>query len=139
MPIIQINYVAILVSAVVFMFLGYLWYGPFFGKLWMKLIGATQKDMDAAKAGMAKTYAISFIGALVTTYVLAHFVSVGQAASFGTGATIGFWAWLGFVATTGVNEFIYSPKPKPWKLYWLNQGYWLVSLLIAGGILAVWK
>ncbi|MBI3341870.1 DUF1761 domain-containing protein, partial [Candidatus Curtissbacteria bacterium] len=35
----QINYMAVVAAAVVNMVLGFLWYGPLFGKPWMKMMG----------------------------------------------------------------------------------------------------
>jgi len=140
MPTVEINYLAILASAVIYMALGFLWYGPFFGKPWMKLVGMNPKDMTKEqKAAMGKTYAISFIGALIMAYVLAYFIRFTLATTIEAGVITGFWAWLGFVATTGANEFLFAVKPKPWTLYLINQGYILVSLLIVGGLLAVWR
>lgn len=38
---VPVNYLAILVAAVLSMVLGFLWYGPLFGKEWTKLMGVT--------------------------------------------------------------------------------------------------
>jgi hypothetical protein len=45
----EINYLAILASGIIMMVLGYLWYGPLFGKPWMKLAGITKSDMEKSK------------------------------------------------------------------------------------------
>lgn len=139
MPTGEINYLAVFVAAVAYMVLGFLWYGPLFGKPWMKLIGMSERDMEAAKKGMGKTYALTMLGAIVMFYVLVHFIEVSNVAEAGEGAMVGFWAWLGFVATTGANDFLFSVKPKPWNLYFLNQGYLLFGLMIGGAILAGWR
>lgn len=136
---VAVNYTAVLVAAVVYMALGFLWYGPLFGKAWMRLVGMTKADMNKAKKGMGKTYLISFVGAVVMAYVLYHFLRFAGANTWEAGAQGGFWAWLGFVATTGVNEHLFSVKPKPWSLYAINQGYLLVGLMVGGAILAVWR
>ncbi len=39
---VDINYGAVLVAAIIEIVLGFLWYGPFFGKMWMKSIGVTE-------------------------------------------------------------------------------------------------
>jgi hypothetical protein len=139
MQTVEVSNVAVLVSAVVYMVLGFLWYGPLFGKPWMKLVGMTKEHMEEAKKkGMGKTYGLSFVGALVMFYVLAHFAKYAQASTMTEGMQTGFWAWLGFVATTGMNEFLFAVKKKPWKLYFINQGYLLIGLLVGGAILATW-
>ena len=137
MPAVYVNYVAVLVAAIVQMGVGMLWYGPLFGKAWMKLVGLTKKDTEKAmKEGMAKTYFISFLGALVSAYVLAYLVGAFNAASAIEGATIGFWAWTGFVATTQLTGVLWEGKT--WNLYYLDVAYQLVALLLMGGLLAAW-
>ena len=134
----SVNFLAIVVSAIVSMALGMLWYGPLFGKAWMKMAGLSKEDMEKAKkAGMAKAYVITLFGALIMAYVLAHFVQAGNLATITGGAMIGFWAWLGFVATTSLSPILWEKKP--WSLYVLNNGYTLAVLLANGAILAVWR
>lgn len=134
---ISVNIWAVLISSLVLMVLGFLWYGPVFGKTWMKLSGISQKDIEEAKSQMSKTYALSTLGALVISFVLAYFVQFLEARSAVSGAMIGFWIWLGFVATTMLNSVLYEGKPM--MLYALNTGYYLVALPIMGAILAVWS
>lgn len=58
------------------------------------------------------------------------------AEAFGGGAFVGFLAWLGFVAAPSFPQGLYENRP--FKLFAINTGYWLVGLLISGGLLAVW-
>ena len=136
---VNVNYVAVLVAAIVQMVVGALWYSPLlFGKMWMKLSGLTQKQLEEAKKkGMGKSYTLMFLGTLVMSYVLAHFVTYTGATTFVLGMQTGFWIWLGFLATTTMGMVLWDNKP--WSLYVLNNGYHLVVLLLMGGILAVWS
>lgn len=135
---IEINLLAVLVTAAINMSLGFFWYGPLFGKAWTKLSGFTKEDMEKAqKEGMAKSYTFTILGALVMSYVLAHFISVGGASTAIAGATIGFWLWLGFIATTTLSGVLWGKKP--FNLFILENGYYLVLLVLNGAILAVWK
>ena len=136
----DINYLTVLVSSLFVMGLGAFWYSPAgFGKSWMRLMGISMEKMDEmkAKGGMGKSYGLAMLGNLVMVYVLAHFVEAGNALTAWEGAQIGFWAWLGFVAMPSMNTVIWEGKP--WKLYLINIGYYLVALKIAGAILAVWR
>lgn len=138
MPSVGINYLAVLVAGVLSMALGAFWYSPAaFGKLWMTLSGLTEASMEQAKKkGMTKLYTIAFIGSLVMSYVLAHFVDYAEATTVSEGLQTGFWVWLGFMATKTLGTVLWENKPV--KLYILNTTYDLVSALIAGSILAVW-
>ena len=136
----MVNYIAIVVAALAAHVLGYLWYGPLFGKKWMQLMKLTDKDKEKGKhKGMAKLMAISFIGSLVTAAVLSLFIGPG----FGdvksgmiNGAIVAALVWIGFMATKALGGVLWEGKS--WKLYFLNVSYDLVSLLLMGVILGAW-
>ncbi len=136
--VINVNYLAVVVAAILHMALGFLWYGPLFGKMWMGMMGFTQKTIEEAKTkgGMGKNYAIALLGAFVTNWVLAYVVGFSGAATILEGMQAGFWVWLGFMATTTLSGVLWEGKS--WKLYLLNNGHLLIGLLLSGAILAVW-
>ena len=130
----NVNWLAVLVTAIGYMAIGALWYGPLFQKLWMQLTGVTE---ESVKAGAAKAYAIMFVVALVSVFVLAMFVLTLDAAAFIDGLIIGFFVWVGFQATVMLNPVIFEKRP--FRLFLINAGYNLVTLLAAGGVLAIWQ
>lgn len=141
--VVNINYLAVLAAAVASMVLGFLWYGPLFGKPWADMMGYKFDSPEAMKAMQKKAmpgYVASFIGALVMSYVLAHsliFASAyTQTEGVSAGLMAGFWSWLGFVAPVTLGTVFWESKP--WKLWFINVSYWLVLLLVMGAILAIW-
>ena len=133
----DVNYLAVLVAAVINMALGALWYSPvMFGKMWMQLMNFTPEKMAEAKKGMGKAYVAAFLGALVMSYFLAVFVATFGAGSFGEGAQVGAFLWLGMIATTSLSAVLWEGKSP--KLYYMFNSYQLVILVITGGMLAVW-
>lgn len=134
----DVNYLAVLIAAIVSMAVGAYWYSPAgFGKQWAALMGwGDAAKMDQMKKGATKSYVWGFVGALVMAFVLANVVRLAGATSFVEGAVVGFWVWLGFVATTQIGSILWDMKPA--KLFAINSGYSLVTLLINGAILAIW-
>ena len=130
----SVNYVAILVSAVLAMVVGAVWYGPLFGKMWMKLSG--MKMEDAKKTDMSKAYGLTFVGWLLVAFVLAHFVQYTDSMTFADGAMTAFWAWLGFALPTAIGTTVFEGKPM--QLLLLNKCHDLTAMLLMGGILTVW-
>ena len=135
-PAISINYWAVLAAAVASMVLGFLWYGPLFGKVWIKLMNFDKKQMEQMKKkGMGKIYTLMVINTLVVSYILAHFIKY-------LGTTVpealktAFWLWLGFIATVMLGSVLWEGKS--WKLYSINTAYWLVNLAVMSAILALW-
>lgn len=137
---VPINYLAVVVSAVVAMAIGFFWYGSLFGKAWMRLAGITQEEMKSMKMTPLGASIGGFIMSLLMAYTLAHAIVFGNAYLGTAGAAGGmmgaFWYWLGFIvpATSGV----YLWEGKSFKLWALNAGYYLVALLAMGAILASW-
>ena len=140
MPEAAVNYLAVLVTALITMVIGFVWYSPMlFGKQWSELMGFSvnsPEDLKNMRQKAKPAYAVSFIGALLMSYVLAHFVDYAGSTTFAEGLQTGFWIWIGFVATTGLTNNMFSGKPL--KLYMINYGYHLVTMAIAGGMLAIW-
>ena len=133
---VDVNYLAILVSAIASMIVGGLWYSPvLFAKQWMQLNNMTEQEMKSAKPG--PLYAQAFVASLLTYYVLAHFIHYTNAATAVDGAKTAFWVWLGFITTVQFTANLFSSKKI--GAYFLDTSYQLVTTLVAGVILAVWK
>ena len=139
--IVEVNLLAVLVAAVASMVIGFLWYSQFlFGKQWMALSGLDEKKMKGMKMGANKAYLFSFIGALVMADVLAH-ASVFSAYYFSELPKLtaylmtSFWSWLGFVMPVQAGMVLFGDKP--FRLFLLNTGYQLVSLIVMGLVLAL--
>ena len=134
-----VNYLAVLTSAVVIFVLGGLWYSPvLFAKKWMSLMGKTEAELKADSSGaMPILYLLAFICALLTAWVLAvllnHFVNLTPL----RGALVGALCWVGFAGPTSFATALFSGQP---KLLWLiNSSYNLISFILAGIILAIWR
>ena len=136
----QPNLLAVLVAGLIPMLIGSIWYGPVFGKAWLKLIGKTEEEIRATMNPM-KMYVVTFIMALVMAYVLAHVLQAFADAYGVTGIPAGlqaaFWIWLGFVLTIGYQAVAFEDKKI--SLFALNMGYNLVTLLAMGTLLGAWR
>ncbi|HEY0010860.1 MAG TPA: DUF1761 domain-containing protein [Candidatus Paceibacterota bacterium] len=138
---VMINYWAVFGAVVVSVILGVLWYGPFFGKQWMRTVGISHEQMEEAKRkgmpGMWRTYAMMAVGTLLMAYVLAHVIAAfGE--SFdqsigGIGVNAGLWMWIGFVAPVTLGNVLWEGRP--WKYWFIVSGYYLVSLILMGIII----
>jgi hypothetical protein len=137
-----IDYWTVLGAAAAAVILGVLWYGPLFGRQWMRTVGISHEQMAEAKRrgmqGMWRTYAVMIIGTLVMSYVLAHVIaafgdSLGESIG-GTGASAGIWMWLGFVAPVTLGSVLWENRP--WKYWFIVAGYYFVSLVLMGIIIA---
>lgn len=131
---VQINFWAVLVAAILSMALALLWFSPrLFGKIWMKEIDATE---ESAKNINIK-YLLSFVTTIISAYILAYAMILSDSVTVYEGAEIGFYVWLGFVATTTFSTVLWERRPI--ILYFIDNIYRLISLILMGGILSVWR
>jgi surface polysaccharide O-acyltransferase-like enzyme len=136
----HVNYLAVLVAGVVIFILGGLWYSPaLFAKKWTALMGKTEAEMKAAaaSASIPAMYAVAFLCSLVIAWALAIVIGHFGHPSLVKGLKVAGLCWLGFAATTSFATGLFSMTPKP--LWLINSGYNLVSFLVAGAILGVWR
>ena len=136
---IAINYLAVLVAAIVAYAAGALWYSPaLFGKVWMHLTKLSPEQMtEAKKKGMTASYIVGFISTLVMAWIFAAMLAATGSASVSVGLTSAFWIWLGFIATSFLMPVLWERQPL--KLYFINVGHYLLALLIIGSILGGWR
>ena len=133
----DISLISVLVAAIAQLVIGSIWFGPLLGKTWAALAGVKPEAMKPQPAALAAMIA----SALVMAYVLAHILvfasAYTKAAGIPAGLAAGFWCWLGFAAPITLGPVIYEGKPI--RLWLITGGYYLVSLLAMGAILALWR
>lgn len=133
MPSVDINYWAVLVATIVNMVVGSIWYSKaLFGKEWAKLVGKKFEDMQ----GAGPSYAITTVAAFIQAWVLAHFIVYAGSNTFWEGVVTAFWLWLAFTAVVLATNIVFEGRP--WRLWQINANYFLLVLVINGGLLAAW-
>jgi hypothetical protein len=132
----KINYLAVIVAAVVHFIIGGLWYGLIFANTFVEIVGRAQLEQMVADSHWSQ-YVVAFVTSLLLVYVLAHFIQYTGSKTVAGGMQTAFWLWLGFAATTQLSGVIFEQRKL--GLYLLNIGYQLVACLICGAILAAWK
>lgn len=143
MPTITVNYLAVLVCAMAAMPVGFLWFGPLFGKTWARHMGFGEMQ---PRGNMAKAMTIFFVGNLLIAFVLAHSIEVWQASSWGLspdrapwiyGLNAAVWTWLGFFLPVQMGRVAWEMKR--WGLVLINSSFDLTRLLLFALILAYWQ
>jgi len=77
------------------------------------------------------------VGALLQSWILVHFVQYAGSTTVKEGAITGFWLWLAFVAVVMAGAYVFEGRP--FKLWKINAGYFLVVLVANGALLAAWR
>lgn len=135
MFILEVNWIAIFVAAVINVIIGVAWYSPtILGKQWKQLVeqSSRKKVADYSSGKML----INALTALVLSIVVSILTKTIGATTIKEGVIVGLVLWVGFVATTALSDYMASNRPI--KLYLINSGYYLVSIVVMSAILAAW-
>ncbi len=131
----SINVWAVLVAALSAFVVGWLWYGPLFGKHWMKLNGFTEEMLrEGGGMSMPLIMIVNYIATALAAFAIAIFI--GSEADMHFGIFAGFMIALFWIGTSRLNDVLYERKP--FKLYLINVGYYLVIYIIMGAVLGAW-
>jgi len=132
----HVNYFAVIVAAIINMLVGALWYGPLlFAKQWMAVNNINPEDMK--NVNPAPLYAQSIVVTVISYFVLAMAIIVTNTVRLNGGMSLAFWLWLGFIAPVQYTANLFSNKKV--LAFFIDTGYQLITMLMAGGLLAVWR
>jgi len=128
------NNLAVVVAAIAYFILGYVWYGLLFNKPWMALEQMTPEKMQGASPVVP--FIVSFLLELLIAYSLAQLCIWRNANTVGRGASVGVLVWIGFVGPISLMTYMFEMRPK--ALFAINEFYPLAGLILMGAILGGW-
>ena len=129
-----VNYLAIVIAAVVAWLAGAAWYMSL-GKFWMAALGMTPEKMAEGKnrPGAYLPFIYVFVAELVMAWALAGLLGHIGAITLRGGIISGAFCWLGFVITVIVVNNSFAMRS--WRLTLIDGGHWLLVLLLMGAII----
>ena len=130
-----VNYLAVVVAAVIALVIGFIWYSPpVFGNRWMAYLGTTQAQLgNPGPTGMA----VGIVASLLNAWVLAVLSLNLGGKSITDGIMLGALAWLGFMATITAAQI--SFEKKPWGLWVLNNAHNLLIQVLMAVVVTIWR
>lgn len=133
----EIDYLAVLVTAVAGFLIGWLWYSPvLFAKPWMAEMKITEEMMkEAAAKGMAGFFIRSFLYTLFSTAALYLLIASRGYPNVIKGVGIGVFAGL-FVGLRFLNGAVWEQKSA--KLLAITVGHEVALFAAQGAILGAW-
>jgi uncharacterized protein DUF1761 len=125
-----VNYVAVVIAAVVAMVIGFAYYAPqVMGDRWMSYLGTTRAQLgNPAPTGMLA----GVVASLLNAWVLAVLAKNLGGTSFADGAMLGVICWLGFMATITAAEVAFLKQP--WALWLVNNVHNVIVQIVMGAI-----
>lgn len=131
----DVNYWAALVSVVAAMAIGAIYYSPAVaGRAWMNAIGKTPEEIKAsAKPSM---YIVTAVLAFLQAIVLSAVISWAGDVSLWGGVLIGLLLWVGMAVPVISNTFLFEGRKRINHV--ISTGYYLITLVVMGGIIGAW-
>jgi len=130
----KINHIAVFVCLILLHILGFLWYGPLFGDLWMPMVGIVPENMDASFD--PALWITNFIASLAPLYVLAWLFTKLDVSSGARGAAIAFLITFCFHHLSVMSGNMFAGEP--YGLAWITGGFSITGLTLSGFILGAW-
>jgi hypothetical protein len=129
-----INYLAIVIAAIVAWLAGAAWYMAL-GKTWMAALGFTPEKMAEARnqPGAYLPFIYSFVAELVMAWMLAGLLGHLGPLTFRGGVISAAFCWLGFVITVMVVNNGFARRD--WRLIFIDGGHWLLVLVLMGAVI----
>ncbi len=135
----DINWLAVIVSAVVYYSIGAAWYSPaLLGKPWMRSIGW---DPDSGPPEMTvKDYTVPLIAYFVAAIGVAMLAAATGSNSFGEGVALGLVLGIGVAAVIAYVTSAFDPTRKaPMTWFGVTAGYHVLGLLITAVVVSIWN
>jgi Protein of unknown function (DUF1761) len=130
-----VNYIAVLVAAVIAWLASAAWY-RLLGRIWTAALGKTPEQMarDRNKPGAFLPFIYAFVANLIIAWMLAGLLGhlgAGQV-TLQNGVVSAAFCWFGFVLTTMAVNYSFSGRNV--RLLLIDAGNWLIEFAVIGAI-----
>ena len=135
----KINYLAVLVAAIVNWLIGGLWYSPvLFRDKFIEIMGWNeQKLAEIAAQSHVRELIMAFVISIVAAYVLAYLISRTNSQTMLGGVKIGLLTSIFLVAAVNLESIMFEFRPA--GLYLINNSYHVVGFALMGAIIGAWS
>ncbi len=140
---VEVNYISVLVAGVGAMLAGALWYVAF-GKALSRIRPLTPAQAAQIQKDSKKMYPIGFLLSLLTAYVLFYLMVMAKDfygwGAVHAGVVSAFWAYLGIAMPVQAAHILfgnYGPLSQKIKLFGINTGAQLLTMLVTGLVLGI--
>ncbi len=136
----QLNWLAVIVGALIYFALGALWYSPvLLGRQWQRSIGWDPSRQPPPEMKLT-TYLLPLVAYLVMAAGVALLAAASGTDTIGEGLVLGLVLGIGLSLMHTLVDATFDPnKPEPWIWFAINGSYHALGLLIVAIVVAVWQ
>jgi hypothetical protein len=124
----------VLSGAAAFFVVGMIWYGGLFGKAWQKAAGMSDAQVEGGN--MAVIFGLCLVFEILIAAVLWHLLErVSPAPHVVMMMAVGFAGGI-MIPAMGIN---YLFQRKPFSLFLIDGGHFLLGMAAMGGVFILWR
>jgi hypothetical protein len=135
----ELNWLAVIVGALIYFALGALWYMPaFLGRAWQRSIGWDESRTPPQTSPM--TYVVPLLAYLVMATAVGLLAAATGSDTLADGIVLGLVLAVGLTLMHTLVDATFDPnKPEPWTWFAINGSYHALGLLIVSVIVSAWQ
>lgn len=126
----ELNWLTILVAAIMGFVVGGIWYGPIMGQRWLVAVGLTEEDVQ--NGSMAMIYGFAFVLSLIASAMLAWLLSAFANLEVFEKILVALGIAAGFIVPAIGTNYLFSQKSR--GLFLIDATYWLLFYLAMGTV-----
>ena|SRR5258708_10769681 len=130
----DINWLAVLASAVAAFLLGGLWFSPaMFAKQWVAALGKPPEEMGMPGPAMALSFVVTLVMATALSMIIHRMPAMSTFGAVHFGLTVGG----GIVAAGMASDYAFTKWSR--KLYFIQASYHVIMVVLMSVILTAWR
>jgi hypothetical protein len=135
------NILAIIAASVAAFISAFLWSGPLFGRVRMRLANENGVGNNPPAPKVSQIF-LNYVVFLVTAAVMAGIFALAFSSqimgerTWYRGVVVAVWLWLGFIVTSSSIEVIWNGRS--WKLWLFECASSLLAFALMGAVLGAW-
>ena len=122
-----------LIAAVVMTALGYLWFGPIFGRFYNSAMGVSPEMAGSSKKSMMPKMVLDFVMSFIMFLGFLMILNIAQAGTYSSAILFGALFWVFIIMPNKASSAIWSNKTTKdsWVLFGITASYSLVSFVVS--------
>jgi hypothetical protein len=134
----RINFPAVLVAAIVYWLLGFLWYGVIFARKFVEIMNYSPQQLaEMEKSNHVGELMLTMLSGFFVMLALAYILKAGRVHSTANALKVAVVVFLGFMLATSLETVLFESRAL--GLYLINNSYHLVGLIFGALILSTWR
>lgn len=130
----DMNALAIIVAALLYFFIGSVWYSPvLFAQAWLRETGKPKEELNPNPF----LYILIFILTVIAAFAMACVFGIAGLTGLVQGLFAGLMSGLALAAATAITMMFNDYRR--YKLFLINVGYHVVSFTVMGALLGLWQ